>query len=311
MGTKDIVGLMGGLALFLYGMQMMSEGLEEGAGERLEYVLERLTDHKIKAVLVGALVTCLIQSSSAMTVMLIGFVNAKIMDLKRAVWVVMGANIGTTITGQIIALKIGMIAPVFAIIGVIMIVFFSSHLFHHLGKIIGGLGILFMGLEFMAIAMLPLQASTVFLNLMKTLSHPFYAILMGALFTALIQSSSAAMGILQTLAMQGLMTLPVASYMIFGLNIGTCMTAFIASLSGCLNAKRLTLFHIIFNVFGTILFCIICLFLPIFEWIQSLTPYSPMNQLANIHTLFNVVTTLCFLFIDSYVIRFIDRFGTH
>lgn len=310
MGLKDILGLLGGLALFLYGMQMMSEGLEEGAGDRLEYVLERLTNYKIKAVLVGTLVTCLIQSSSAMTVMLIGFVNAKLMDLKRAIWVIMGANIGTTITGQMIALKIGFIAPILAIVGVVMIVFFSSHLFRYIGKIFGGLGILFMGLEFMAISMLPLQTSTVFINLMKTLNHPFYAILVGAIFTALIQSSSAAMGILQTLAMQGLITLPAASYMIFGLNIGTCMTAFLASLSGCLNAKRLTLFHIIFNVSGTVLFYIICSFLPIFEWIQSLTPLSPMNQLANMHTLFNMGTTLCFLFIDGYVIRFISKFGT-
>lgn len=307
MGTQDILGFMGGLALFLYGMQMMCDGLESCAGNHLEFILKCLTDHKIKAVLVGIIVTCLIQSSSAMTVLLIGFINAELIDLRRAIWVVMGANIGTTITGQMIAFNIGAIAPLLAIIGVIMIVFFSSRFFHHIGEVIGGLGILFMGLEFMSISMIPLHSSAFFLDLMKSLSHPMLAIGIGAVFTAVIQSSSAAMGILQTLALQELISLPQASYMIFGLNIGTCMTAFMASLSSCYNAKRLTLFHLIFNIFGTFLFFILCMILPIFQWVQGFTPQMPMNQLANMHTLFNVGTTLCFLMVDKWVIKIVYK----
>lgn len=307
MQLSDILGLLGGLALFLYGMTMMSEGLEEGAGKRLESILETLTNHKLKAIFIGIIVTCLIQSSSAMTVMLIGFINAKLIDLKRAIWVIMGANIGTTITGQIIALKIGVLAPLFAIIGVILIVFVSSRFFNHIGKIIGGLGILFMGLEFMSISMQPLGNSQIFLKFMSRLSHPLLAIIAGAIFTAIIQSSSAAIGILQTLAMQGLLELTSGAYMIFGLNIGTCITAFLASLSGCQNAKRLTYFHMIFNTIGTLIFTVLCLLTPFIQIVINITPLSPMTQLANMHTLFNVGTTFILLFFDKYIIRFVSR----
>lgn len=307
MSISGALGILGGLALFLYGMELMSEGLQESAGDKLEYVIKKLTDHKIKAVFVGMLMTCLIQSSSALTVMLIGFLNAKIIDLKRAIWVVMGANIGTTITGQMIALNIGMIAPILAIIGVIMIVFLSSRFFVHLGKIIGGIGILFMGLEFMAVSLSPLQNSATFLNFMTSLSQPYLAILAGAIFTAIIQSSSAALGILQTLAKQGLLHFEIGAYMIFGLNIGTCITAVLASLSGCQNAKKLTLFHILFNITGTVIFVAICQMTPFLSLIASLTPHAYMNQLANLHTLFNVITVLIVLCVDQYFIDFIDK----
>ncbi len=307
MSTSDILGLFGGLALFLYGMKMMSEGLEKAAGERLEYILEKLTDNKIKAVLVGAGVTCIIQSSSAMTVMLIGFVNAKLMKLDRAMWVVMGANIGTTITGQIIALDVGAIAPIFAIVGVAMALFFKSKVISDIGEIIGGFGILFMGLEFMALSMEPLQTSAVFINFMTTLSNPLLAIGFGAVFTAVIQSSSASMGILQTIAAKGLIPFHSAAFVVFGLNIGTCITAFLASLSGCRNSKRLTLFHVMFNVFGTLVFLGICTLTPLLNVIASWTPNLPMSQLANLHTVFNIVTTLVVLFIDGYMLKIIYK----
>ncbi len=310
MKTQDILGVLGGLALFLYGMQMMSEGLQMTAGNQLESVLKHLTSHKVKAVLVGMIVTCLIQSSSAMTIMLIGFINAKVMDLKRAAWVVMGANIGTTITGQMIALDIGMIAPVLAIVGVVMIVFLSRHVFQCVGQITAGLGILFMGLEFMAISLSPLQNSPSFFQIMTSLSHPLLSIGVGAVFTAIIQSSSAALGILQTLSAKGLIPFHIGAYMIFGLNIGTCMTALLASLSGCQNAKRLTLFHILFNVCGTVLFVLICQLTPFLSWVMALTPYNNMSQLANLHTFFNIGTTLFFLMIDDYVIRFIEKISS-
>ena len=307
MSIKDVLGFIGGLALFLYGMKMMSNGLESCAGKHLKTILMRLTDHKIKAICVGMFITCLIQSSSAMSVMLIGFLNAKLIDLKRAIWVVMGANIGTTMTGQLIALKLGMIAPILAIIGVAMNVFLTKKWIQHMGEVLGGLGILFMGLEFMSISMIPLRSSPFFLQLMQSITNPLILIIVGAVFTAIIQSSSAAMGILQTLASQGLMSFYQGAYMIFGLNIGTCVTAFLASLSGCINAKRLTCFHIIFNVLGTLIFCVLCFVFPILQWVFDFSPSSPMNQLANLHTLFNIVTTFCFALIDDYMSKVVSK----
>lgn len=305
METKDILGLLGGLALFLYGMKMMSDGLLDGAGNKLEYILEKLTNHKLKAILVGTLITCIIQSSSAMTVTLIGFVNAKVMKLNRAIWVIMGANIGTTMTGQLIAFDIGVFAPVFAIVGVILIVFFSRRAARLCGEVLTGIGMLFMGLEMMSQSMIPLQSSELFLNSMITLSYPLFAVLVGALFTAIIQSSSASIGILQTLAMQHLIPFSQAVYFLFGFDIGTCMTAFIASLSGCRNAKRLALFHLLFNVLGTSAFLVICQFTPIVSIVEGWTPHEPMRQIANMHTLFNVTTVIMLTMIDRYIIQLI------
>lgn len=305
MKVQDILGLLGGLALFLYGMSMMSGGLEDAAGEKLEYVLERLTNHKIKAIVVGTILTCIMQSSSAMTVMLIGFINAGLMSLTRAVWVVMGANIGTTITGQMIAFDIGMFAPLLAIIGVIFIVFFSNHKVNISGEIIAGMGMLFMGLDIMSESMLPLQSSEIFLSFMTTVSHPLLGIVVGAIFTAIIQSSSASIGILQKLAVQGLLSFPQAVYFLLGFDIGTCMTAFIASSSGCRNAKRLALFHLFFNLIGAGLFVIICQFTPIISIVAGWSPNQPMRQIANMHTFFNLITVFILMMIDHFVVQFI------
>ncbi len=303
MQVTDWIGMLGGLALFLYGMEMMSEGLESLAENRLEKILRQLTNHKVKAVLVGMLVTALIQSSSAMTVMLVGFVNSGIMPLENAIWVVMGANIGTTITGQMLALDIGLFAPLIAFIGVMILVSLSR--MRAIGASIGGIGFLFMGLEIMSISLTPLNHSALFLQVLQYVSHPLLGIIVGTIVTAIIQSSSASIGILQTLAKNGLITLEQATYVIFGFDIGTCVTALLASLTGSRTGKQLALFHIILNVFGTIVFTFISLLTPFIEWVHMLTPHLVMTQLANMHSLFNLGTTLLTLGLDQYFLKII------
>ena len=254
-----LLGLLGGLALFLYGMQMMSAGLEAAAGNRMKGILERLTSNRFLGILVGAGITAVIQSSSATTVMVVGFVNSGMMTLKQAVWIIMGANIGTTITGQLIALDVGAVAPLFAFVGVAMVVFLKKPQIHHYGNILAGLGVLFIGMEMMGSAMEPLREWPAFVNLVSTFSNPVVGILAGAAFTALIQSSSASVGILQALALSGVIGLDSAVYVLFGQNIGTCITAVLASIGTSRNAKRTTIIHLMFNVFGTVLFTVICM----------------------------------------------------
>lgn len=300
MGITDVLALLGGLALFLYGMQMMSTGLEAAAGNRMKSILEKLTSNRIKGVLVGAAITAVIQSSSATTVMVVGFVNSGLMTLKQAVWVIMGANIGTTITGQLIALDIGAIAPLFAIAGVGAIMFIKSEKVHHISSIFAGLGILFMGMDMMGAAMSPLKESEAFISLMTKFDNPLLGILVGALFTAVIQSSSASVGILQALASTGMIPLSSAVFVLFGQNIGTCITAVLASIGMKVNAKRTTVIHLLFNIIGTVLFTVICLVTPYVTWIEAMTPGDSVAQIANAHTVFNIVTTLLLL-----------PFGTH
>ena len=300
MGITDVLALLGGLALFLYGMQMMSTGLEAAAGNRMKSILEKLTSNRVKGVLVGAAITAVIQSSSATRVMVVGFVNSGLMTLKQAVWVIMGANIGTTITGQLIALDIGAIAPLFAIAGVGAIMFIKSEKVHHISSIFAGLGILFMGMDMMGAAMSPLKESEAFISLMTKFDNPLLGILVGALFTAVIQSSSASVGILQALASTGMIPLSSAVFVLFGQNIGTCITAVLASIGMKVNAKRTTVIHLLFNIIGTVLFTVICLVTPYVTWIEAMTPGDPVAQIANAHTVFNIVTTLLLL-----------PFGTH
>ena len=196
MELTDLFGLLGGLALFLYGMQMMSDGLENVAGDRMERILEKLTANRFVGVAVGALITAVIQSSSATTVMVVGFVNSGMMTLQQAVWIIMGANIGTTITGQLVALDIGMFAPLIAFLGVACIVFLKNPKVQYVGGILAGFGVLFIGMDMMGAAMKPLQSSQVFIDLITQFSNPLVGILAGAVFTAVIQSSSASVGIL-------------------------------------------------------------------------------------------------------------------
>ena len=295
MQMTDFLSLLGGLALFLYGMQMMSSGLEAAAGSRMKQILERLTANRFLGVLVGAAITAVIQSSSATTVMVVGFVNAGMMTLNQAVWIIMGANIGTTITGQLIARDVGAMAPLFAFIGVAMVVFLKKAVFHHYGQIIAGLGILFLGMDMMSSSMLPLRESEAFVGLMTRFSNPLLGILAGALFTAIIQSSSASVGILQALAGSGLIGLSSAVYVLFGQNIGTCITAVLASIGTSRNAKRTTIIHLLFNIIGTVLFTTICMLFPLTDLVESFTPSNPAAQIANMHTLFNITTTILLL----------------
>ncbi|HJI20722.1 MAG TPA: Na/Pi cotransporter family protein [Coprobacillaceae bacterium] len=302
MKLTNLFSMLGGLALFLYGMNMMSNGLEMAAGDKMKTILEKLTSNRILGVLVGALVTAIIQSSSATTVMVVGFVNSGLMSLTSAVWVIMGANIGTTITGQLIAIDITAIAPLIAFIGVAMIVFFKSQKLDAIGGVIGGLGILFIGMETMSSAMVPLRTMPEFVGLISKFQNPFIGILVGALFTALIQSSSASVGILQALAKSGVMTLSSSIYVLFGQNIGTCITSVLASIGTSKNAKRTTIIHLSFNIIGTVLFVTISLLFPFADLVQSLTPSNVAAQIANVHTIFNVTTTLLLLPIGTKLV---------
>ncbi len=295
MHTSDILMLLGGLALFLYGMQMMSSGLEAAAGNKMKTILEKLTSGRIRGVFVGAGITAVIQSSSATTVMVVGFVSAGLMSLHQAVGVIMGANIGTTITGQLIALDVSALAPLITFVGVIMTVFLKSEKAQHFGGIIAGLGVLFIGMDMMSTAMSPLRDSPTFANLVTNFNNPIIGILVGAGFTAIIQSSSASVGILQALAASGLIGLPQAVYVLFGQNIGTCITAVLASIGTKTEAKRTTIIHLMFNVIGTVIFTCICMVTPFVELMESMTPGNPVAQIANVHTAFNIITTLLLL----------------
>lgn len=302
-----VLGLLGGLSLFLYGMQMLSSGLEDVAGNRMKKILEKLTSNRFLGVAVGAGITAAIQSSSATTVMAVGFVNSGIMTLRQAVWIIMGANIGTTITGQLIALDVGVIAPLIAFFGVAMIVFLKAPKIHRIGKILAGLGILFIGMDIMGAAMEPLRESQSFISLMTKFSNPLLGIVAGALFTAIIQSSSASIGILQTLAANGLISFSSAVFVLFGQNIGTCITAVLAAIGTNRSAKRTTAIHLIFNVTGTVIFTFLCLFVPIINWIEYLTPLDTSQQIANMHTIFNIITTLILLPFGTYLAKVSEK----
>lgn len=303
MSFEIVLSLLGGLALFLYGMHMMSEGLELAAGDKMQAILEKVTANRFVGVIVGASITAIIQSSSATTVMVVGFVNAGLMKLDRAVWIIMGANVGTTITGQLIALDLDVIAPLFAILGVVMITYVSNQKVNSIGQILAGLGILLIGMSTMSSAMSPLRDNEAFVSIMTNFTNPVYGILAGAVFTAIIQSSSASIGILQALAVSGAIPFQGAVYVLFGQNIGTCVTSFIASLSGNRNTKRIVLVHFLFNLVGTIVFVTLCTLVPFTDFVASFTPDNIMAQIANVHTIFNISTTLMLLPFGALLVK--------
>ena len=288
MTTTNILSLLGGLALFLYGMQMMGNGLEAAAGDRLKQILEKLTSNRFLGVIVGALVTAVIQSSSATTVMVVGFVNAQMMTLQQAVWIIMGANVGTTITGQLIALDVSAIAPLVAFMGVALIMFTKSAKATDIGQIIAGLGILFIGMNMMSTAMMPLRESKEFVELVTHFSNPL-------------------VGILQALAASGVIGLDGAVYVLFGQNIGTCITAVLASIGTSREAKQATAIHLSFNIIGTVIFTLVCMFTPLVSLVIHWTPYNATAQIANMHTLFNICTTLLLLPFGKYLAEFAQR----
>ena len=303
MQISDLISMLGGLALFLYGMTMMSDGLEAAAGDKMKTILEKLTANRFLGVVVGAVVTAVVQSSSATTVMVVGFVNSGLMTLNQAVWLIMGANIGTTITGQLVALDIGALAPLFCFIGVAMIAFLKSPKIHNWAMIPAGLGMLFIGMDMMSAAMSPLRDSQLFVDIVSTFSNPIVGILVGAIFTALIQSSSASVGILQALAMGGAIQMNTAVYVLFGQNIGTCVTSVLASVGASRAAKRTTYIHMMFNIIGTITFTLIAVSFPFVEFVESLSPGDVTKQIANTHTVFNIVTTLALLPLGNYMAK--------
>ena len=304
MGIQNILSLIAGLGLFLLGMKLMSEGLEMAAGSRMKRMLEVLTSKRILGMLVGAGVTAVIQSSSATTDMVIGFVNAGLITLSQAVGVIMGANIGTTITGVLVALNPKDIAPIALIAGVVAMTFISKRIVQHVGEIFAGLGILFLGLNTMSDAMEPLRDFPPFINMMTSFAdNPFLGIMAGMIFTAVIQSSSAAIGILQALAMQGAVPdVRAAVFILMGMNIGTCITAILASLGGSRNAKRAAIIHLLFNVIGTLVFVTVAMFLPV-ERLLAMVPGNMAAQIAVAHIVFNVVTTLLLLPMGDLLVK--------
>lgn len=295
MDILGVIGLLGGLALFLYGMDMMGDGLSLLAGSKLKSILERLTRNRFLGMLVGAGLTALIQSSNAMTAMTVGFVNAGLMDLSQAIGVIMGANIGTTMTGQLIALKITDIAPIFAFVGVLLFLFGKHKKLHYLGQVIAGLGILFMGMNVMSSSMAPLRDVVWFQQAMTSFKNPFLGIAVGALFTLLVQSSSASIGVMQAMAMQGLIGLDSAIFVLCGQNIGCTIAAIMAAIGANKSAKRTALVHLLFNIAGTTIFVIAAETLPFVPWVESMTPGNGVAQIANAHTIFNVATTALLL----------------
>ena len=312
----SILAMVGGLALFLYGMDLLGEGLSKASGGRLEKILEKMTNNPIKAVLLGAGVTAVIQSSSATTVMVVGFVNSGIMKLQQAVGIIMGANIGTTATAWILSLsgiegdnffvqllKPTSFSPVLALIGVILIMFSKREKNHNIGKILVGFAILMTGMDAMSAAVKPLADIPEFANILLMFSHPILGLLAGTVLTAIIQSSSASVGILQALCQTGAVSYATAFPVIMGQNIGTCVTALISSIGAKKNAKRAAMVHLFFNIVGTVIF------MAAFYTINAFVDFAFLKTSANaagiaiVHSIFNVTATLILLPFSKLLVK--------
>ena len=306
-----ILPFIGGLGMFIYGMQIMAQGLENAAGSKMKSLLEVLTKNKFFGVLLGAFITAVIQSSSATTVMVVGFVNAGIMNLTQAMGVIMGATIGTTVTGWLVssvewakALSPANIAPVAVMIGVIVMLTGKRRSTKDISSIIVGFGILFIGITTMSDAVEPLQQSEAFCNLFVTLGHsPFLGIVAGALVTAVIQSSSASVGILQSLAAAGLVPFNAAVYIIMGQNIGTCVTAIMSSIGAKKTAKTAAVMHLLFNIIGTIIFSVVAI-----VFFKVINPgfgegLITQTEISTVHTIFNIGTTILLFPVSDWIIK--------
>lgn len=299
--TNMIIGLIGGLGLFLYGMKLMGEGFENIASNKIKSFFEKIASNPIKAIFTGTIITAVIQSSSAATVMVVGFVNAGLMSVYQSVGVIMGANIGTTITAQIISFKLDEIVLLLIGIGSFTVFFSKEEKIRELGKLILGLGIIFLGMVFLKDTMEPLGESDYFRNLMISLKgNIFLGIVVGTIMTSLIQSSSASMGMLIALAVTGVLPIEVAIPILFGINIGTCTTALISSIGTSRDARKTAVIHLLFNVIGTIIFIPAS---PLVQYIvEKITPHDISRQIANVHTIFNVVNTAIMLPFINYLI---------
>jgi phosphate:Na+ symporter len=294
MSASNILILLGGLGAFLFGMKYMGDGLALAAGPKLNKLLEKLTSTPFKGFLLGAAVTVVIQSSSATTVMVMGFLNAGIMELTQAAGVIIGANIGTTITSVLIALDISPIAPACIFIGSVMISFCKKKQHKHIGQIILGFGLLFQGLSTMSGAMSVLKDEVWFTDFIQNASNPAVGVLVGMLLCSVIQSSSASIGILQALAMQNLMPIHFALYIICGIEIGSVMPLFLASLSSKNNAKRASFIYFIYNFVGAVIFVTVNLLTPYTDWIATLSA-EPVKQVMFCHIFFKGVTAVVLL----------------
>ena len=308
--AEIIIPFVGGLALFIYGMQIMAQGLQNAAGTKMKQLLKALTQNKLMGVLLGTVVTAIIQSSSATTVMVVGFVNAGLMNLTQSMSVIMGANIGTTVTGWLVSsvewakfLSPSVIAPVVVMVGVILMITAKKATHKEISSIIIGFGVLFIGIEMMSDAVYPLRESATFKTLFVTLGDsPLLGVLAGAAVTAIIQSSSASVGILQTLAASGLVPINAAVYIIMGQNIGTCITAMLSSIGASKNAKCAAYMHLLFNIIGTIIFSILSII-----YFKMINPEIGINlitqtQISMIHTAFNIATTILLFPFSNWII---------
>ena len=315
--AQILIPFIGGLGMFIYGMQIMAAGLEHAAGNKMKTVLEALTKNKFMGVLLGAAITAVIQSSSATTVMVVGFVNAGIMNLTQAMGIIMGANVGTTVTGWLVSavewaefLKPATIAPVAVGFGVVMMLTGKRRSSKEIANIIIGFGLLFIGITTMSDAVAPLKEVEAFTNLFVKLGgNPFLGILVGAAVTAIIQSSSASVGILQSLAAAGLVPFTAAIYIIMGQNIGTCVTAMMSSMGAKKNAKTAALMHLLFNIIGTVIFSTVAIIF--FEVINAGADYGLISQtqISIVHTVFNVATTVLLFPASNLIVKLAKKIG--
>ena len=312
-----IIPFVGGLGMFIYGMQIMAQGLENAAGNKMKSLLEVLTKNKLMGVLLGAAITAVIQSSSATTVMVVGFVNAGIMNLTQAMGVIMGANVGTTVTGWLVSsvewakfLSPATLAPIAVMLGVIIMLTGKRRSSKEIASIVVGFGLLFIGITTMSSAVAPLQESEGFRSIFVTLgNNPLLGILAGALVTAIIQSSSASVGILQSLAAAGLVPFSAAIYILMGQNIGTCITAILSSLGAKKNAKTAALMHLLFNIIGTIIFSVIAI-----VYFEVLHPEAGVGiitqtEISIVHTAFNIGTTVLLFPVSGWIIKLAKKIG--
>ena len=300
-----IIGLFGGLGMFLYGMEMMSDGMKMTAGNSMRAILKKLTSNRFIAVFVGAFITMIIQSSSATTVMLVSFVNSGLLNFVQALGVILGSNIGSTVTAQIVAFKVTDYALLLIAIGSIMTLFSKKDSAKHIGFVILGFGLLFYGMKVMSDTMKPLRTDPTFNIILTSFENPFLGIIAGAVFTALIQSSSATTGIVITLASSGSITLEAGIPLILGANIGTCITALLAGLKATRDAKRVAIGHVLFNVIGVLVFCF---WIPTFADLVAQTTDNVPRQIANAHTIFNIVSTMLFIPFAPFISRTIIRY---
>ena len=311
MSINNVLTLCCGLGLFLFGMNFMGEGLQRAAGAKMKDLMEKLTRNPVRGFLLGMLVTAVIQSSSATSVMAMGMINAGIMDLAQATGVILGANIGTTMTSILIALDASMIAPACIFVGAMMILFCKKNSRKYVGQVILGFGMLFLGLDTMKDAMSVLKEIQSFRDFIATAKNPILGLLLGTVMCAIIQSSSASVGILQALAMQGLMPLEFCGYIICGVNIGSSMPVFLASLNAKNNAKRAAFVYFIFNLVGAVIFLPVTMFLPYAELIEGICANAGLNasfMVSLYHIIFKVVAGLVLLPLTKQVVNLTYKF---